>query len=176
MGFKKLIIFSFIAILSIFNSYADNHDTEQNIIEKAKEINQKVKEKQANQQANISSEIGQEEPLPLNDPFIGDSSFTGGTQTLSANSKEAKSEMSLYNFKLVGVMASASDDGFASLVNKDGNVLTIELFEELSPGVKLVALNNKEAVFEKDESLYLVINFKNQIIERAKWKLDLVYF
>ena len=65
-------------------------------------------------------------------------------------------------------MASASDDGFASLVNKDGNVLTIELFEELSPGVKLVALNNKEAVFEKDESLYLVINFKNQIIERAK--------
>ena len=84
--------------------------------------------------------------------------------------------MSLYNFKLVGVMASASDDGFASLVNKDGNVLTIELFEELSPGVKLVALNNKEAVFEKDESLYLVINFKNQIIERAKWKLDLVYF
>ena len=47
-----------------------------------------------------------------------------------------------------------------SIVNKDGNVLTIELFEELSPGVKLVALNNKEAVFEKDESLYLVINFK----------------
>ena len=42
MGFKKLIIFSFIAILSIFNSYADNHDTEQNIIEKAKEISQKV--------------------------------------------------------------------------------------------------------------------------------------
>ena len=27
---------------------ADNHDKEQNIIEKAKEINQKVKEKQAN--------------------------------------------------------------------------------------------------------------------------------
>ncbi len=77
MGFKKLIIFSFIAILSVFNSYADNHDTEQNIIEKAKEINQKVKEKQANQQANISSEIGQEEPLPLNDPFVGDDSLGG---------------------------------------------------------------------------------------------------
>ena len=176
MGFKKLIIFSLLATLSIFNLHAENHDAEQNIIEKAKEINQKVKEKQAKQKANISSEIGKEEPLPLNDPFLGDSSFTGGTQTLAANSEEAKSEMSLYNFKLVGVMASASDDGFASLVNKDGNVLTIELFEELSPGVKLVALNNKEAVFEKDESLYLVINFKNQIIERAKWKLDLVYF
>ena len=36
---------------------ADSHDNEQNIIEKAKEINQKVKEKQANTQANIGSEI-----------------------------------------------------------------------------------------------------------------------
>ena len=133
-------------------SIADSHDKKQDIIEKAKEINKEIKKKQANAQANIDSEINEEEPLPLNDPFLGDSSFTGGTQTLSANSEEAKSEMSLYN----------------SLVNKDGNVLTIELFEELSPGVKLVALNNKEAVFEKDESLYLVINFKNQIIERAK--------
>ena len=174
--FKKIIVILILGLLVSNTSIADSHDKKQDIIEKAKEINKEIKKKQANAQANIDSEINEEEPLPLNDPFLGDSSFTGGTQTLSANSEEAKSEMSLYNFKLVGVMASASDDGFASLVNKDGNVLTIELFEELSPGVKLVALNNKEAVFEKDESLYLVINFKNQIIERAKWKLGLVYF
>ena len=30
-------------------------------------------------------------------------------------------------------------------------LLHLKLFEELSPGVKLVALNNKEAVFERDE-------------------------
>ena len=170
MNFFRIFV-SFVCFVFISVANAENHDKSQNIVEKAKEINQKIKKEQA-----IKSTTSKEEPLPLNDPFLGDSSFTGGTQTLSANSEEAKSEMSLYNFKLVGVMASASDDGFASLVNKDGNVLTIELFEELSPGVKLVALNNKEAVFEKDESLYLVINFKNQIIERAKWKLDLVYF
>ena len=57
---------------------ADSHDTEQNILDKAKEINQKIKEKQAKSQANISSEISKEEPLPLNDPFVGDSSLTGG--------------------------------------------------------------------------------------------------
>ena len=48
-----------------------SHD--QNIVEKAKEINKQVKEKQAAQQDNIKKETDQivlkEEPLPLNDPF-----------------------------------------------------------------------------------------------------------
>jgi hypothetical protein len=42
------------------------------------------------------------------------------------------------------------------------------MFEELSPGVKLVALNNREAVFEKNENSLLVINFNNKITERTK--------
>ncbi len=46
--------------------------------------------------------------------------------------------------------------------------LTLKLFEELTPGVKLVAVDNREAVFERDEDSYLVINFKNQIVERAR--------
>ena len=49
---------------------SDNHD--QNIVEKAKEINKQVKQKQEAQQENIKKETGQivvqEEPLPLNDP------------------------------------------------------------------------------------------------------------
>ena len=99
MSFKKLLILSFVASLSIFNLHAENHDAEQNIIDKAKEINKKVKEKQADQQANISSEIGKEEPLPLNDPFVGDASL-GGASTVSVitNSDEERAEMSLYNF------------------------------------------------------------------------------
>ena len=36
--------------------FADNHDTEQNIIDQAKEINKEVKKKQAETQANINSE------------------------------------------------------------------------------------------------------------------------
>ena len=55
---------------------SDSHD--QNIVEKAKEINKQVKEKQAAQQDNIKKETDQivvkEEPLPLNDPFAGDAS------------------------------------------------------------------------------------------------------
>ena len=147
---------------------ADSHDNKQDIIEKAKEINKKIKEKQANSQSNISSEINDEEPLPLNDPFAGDSSLTGGNTILSSNPEEAQNEMSLYKFKLVGIMTSENDEGFVSLINSSGNIITLAKFEELSPGVKLVGLNNREAVFEKNENSLLVINFNNKITERTK--------
>jgi hypothetical protein len=168
MNFFKIIIISvFFMLLSKF-SMADSHDNKQDIIEKAKEINKKIKEKQANSQSNISSEINDEEPLPLNDPFAGDSSLTGGNTILSSNPEEAQNEMSLYKFKLVGIMTSANDDGFVSLINSSGNIITLAKFEELSPGVKLVGLNNREAVFEKNENSLLVINFNNKITERTK--------
>ena len=76
--------------------------------------------------------------------------------------------MSLYKFKLVGVMAAENDTGFVSLINASGEIITLSLFEDLSPGVKLVGLNNREAVFEKNGGSLLVINFKNQIIERTR--------
>ena len=61
MNFFKNLIFviSFVFLASL--AYADSHDTQQTIIDKAKEINKKVKEKQAIQNSNISSEIGKEE-------------------------------------------------------------------------------------------------------------------
>ena len=84
------------------------------------------------------------------------------------SSEEAKNEMSLYKFKLVGIMTSENNEGYVSLINSSGNLTTIGMFEELSPGVKLIGLNNKEAVFEKNESSLLVINFNNKITERTK--------
>tara|TARA_B100000989_G_scaffold53732_1_gene36003 strand:+ start:2425 stop:2931 length:507 start_codon:yes stop_codon:yes gene_type:complete len=168
MNFFKIALISLL-LISISNlSWADSHTQEQDIIDKAKEINKKIKEKQANTQANISSEINQEEPLPLNDPFVGDSSLTGGTLSSISDPEEARNEMSLYKFKLVGVMAAENDTGFVSLINASGEIITLSLFEDLSPGVKLVGLNNREAVFEKNGGSLLVINFKNQIIERTR--------
>ena len=167
MNFFKIVTLLIFTLLLSTHSFADSHDSEQDIIEKAKEINKKIKQQQANKQAHISSEISNEEPLPLNDTFVGDSSLTGGTQILSNNPEELDNQMSLYKFKLVGVMTSEDDKGFVSLVDENGDVVNISLFEELSPGVQLVGLNNKEAVFTNNENL-LVINFKNQIIERTK--------
>ena len=64
-----------------------------------------------------------EEPLPLNDPFVGDSSLTGGSKILSDNPEELENNMSLYKFKLVGVMTSENDKGFASLIDENGEVI-----------------------------------------------------
>ena len=172
MIFSRTIILAILSVLLVFNMVsADEHKVEKNIIEKAKEINQQIKLKQANQSNNISSEVGSEEPLPLNDPFVGDASLSGRTEvTLLNDSNETskpKGDLSLYNYKLVGVVSSEVDS-FASLINTNGEVLTLKLFEELAPGVKLVAVDNREAVFERDEDSYLVINFKNQIVERTR--------
>ena len=89
--FFRIVILTLISLFFWSYSFADSHDTEQNIIEKAKEINKQIKIKQAKSQANISSEINNEEPLPLNDPFAGDGSLTGGNQVVMNNSEDPKS-------------------------------------------------------------------------------------
>ena len=147
------------------NLFADSHDAEQNIIDQAKEINKEVKKKQAEAEANINSEIGNnEEPLPLNDPFAGDSSLGSGTTLITESDTEKRSEMSLYNFKLVGIIAG-DHESYVSLVNASGEVITLQLHEELSDGVKLIDMKLSEAIFEKEDGKYMTINFKNQIKE-----------
>ena len=136
--FKTLISSVLVLLLLIGVSLSDSHDKEQNIIEKAKEINQKVKQQQA---TGVTSS---EEPLPLNDPFVGDASMSGRTEvTLLENntnaSTEPKSGQSLYNFKLVGVVSSEIDS-FATLINAGGDVLTLKISEELRSNL----VNNKD--------------------------------
>ena len=168
MNFFKIIL-----ILLIFSFYlnlaqADSHDKDQNIIEKAKEINKKVKAEEAIKSSNISSEIGNEEPLPLNDPFVGDGSLGGGNSIkLIAATDEDRKDLSVFNYKLVGIV-EGDEDMYASLIDQNGEVLTLALFEELTPGVRLIALDTKEIVFEREKESLVVINFKNQIIERNK--------
>ena len=169
MIFKKITILILVTVFCFSNSIADNHDTEQNIIDKAKEINQKIKKQQAEKNANISSETDQQaEPLPLNDPFVGDASL-GGANTVSVitNDDEEATEMSLYNFKLVAIM-TGEYESYVSLINSSGEIVTLQMNEELSKGIKLISLQPHQAVFEKGADSYLVINFKNQIKETSE--------
>ena len=166
---NKILILILIIIFSINNVIADNHDVgEKDILEKAKEINKKIKKKQAEQQSTISAEIGGEEPLPLNDPFVGDASL-GGNSALSVvvGAGEEREELSLYNFKLVAIM-TGEYESFVSLINATGEIVTLQMNEELSPGIKLIGLNPARAVFEKGPDSYLVIDFKNQIKETSE--------
>ena len=133
--FKILIlVFTFIFVGSAV--FADTEDNTKKILEKAKEINEQVKKKQAEKSANIKSEVGGEEPLPLNDPFVGDGSLSGGSSLkLIADTEEDKKGLSVFNYKLVGVI-EGEDEGYASLIDENGVIINIGFYEELLPGVR----------------------------------------
>ncbi len=146
MNFYKKYILTLSGLLFLLSTFAnaDNHDT-------------------------TKSNVSKEEPLPLNDPFVGDSSFTGGVKILSeSGNAEELQRLSLYNFKLVGVIAGTFES-YISLINEDGEVITVGLNEELSDGVKLVELRRNEAIFEKDNESFIIINFKNEIKETNEY-------
>ena len=167
MTFFKVIIFLLITILSFNNSFAEDHTTEQDIIEKAKEINQKIKKQQADKSEIIAKETA-EEPLPLNDPFVGDASTGGGATTaVIVSDNEDSQGLSLYNFKLVAII-TGEYESYVSLINSSGEIVSLQMNEELSPGIKLIALKPDEAVFEKGAESFLKINFKNQIKETSE--------
>ena len=166
MIFFRNVIFIICVLFAVSIAHADNHDTEKTIVEKAKEINQKIKKQQALQNSNISSEVGKEEPLPLNDPFVGDGSLSGGTTVkVIADTEEEKKKLSVFNYKLIGVIVG-EDEGYASLIDENGTIINLGFYEELSPGIRLINISSKEIVFEREEGSLVAINFKNQIIER----------
>ena len=110
-----------------------------------------------------------EEPLPLNDPFVGDSSFSGGVKVISDGTSTEQKRIDLFNYKLVGIIRS-NETSFISLINQDGENITIEMNESLNDGVKLIDMNQKEAIFLVEESdSYLIMNFKNEIKETSEY-------
>ncbi len=163
MNFFRTILLVLLFIFYSLNVYSDTTE-EQNIVEKAKDINKKIKDKQEATQANIDSEIGKtEEPLPLNDPFAGD---TATASSIVTEEEATEAAITLRNYKLAATF-SGDFQKFVTLVNDSGEFITIELFEELTNGVKLVDVKIKEAIFQKEEDeTYLIINFKNQIKEK----------
>ena len=74
-----------------------------------------------NENSDKDMDQDEEEDVPLNDPFAGNAATTGNTSysTNSLDQEEQGNELSLYNFKLVGII-SGSFDSYVSLVNADG--------------------------------------------------------
>ena len=114
----------------------------------------------------------EEEELPLNNPFDGTiGSNSSSNSALAGKAEEAENPMSLYNFKLVGVIAGKKSS-YVSLVSQDGRNIILQLDEELYNGFKLVDLKIDEAIFKKEDNTFFSINFKNQIKE-IKWALKI---
>ena len=92
------------------------------------------------------------------DPFAGNE---GGTTNSNVPVEEQEDEMSLYNFKLAGLI-SGKDYSYISLVNSGGEVLTLTLGQYLGK-IKFVDLRLSEAIFQKEDKTYMILDFNNQI-------------
>lgn len=148
MNFFKIFLTSLFLIFSIA-AFADNHDTTQ-----SEDVNQ------------ISQEIQDDEEVPLNDPFAGNEGTTGSLDA-TVSPEEQEDVMSLYNFKLAGLI-SGKDNSYITLVNSSGEIITLTLGQYLGK-IKLVDLRLTEAIFEKDDKTYMMIDFNNLIREADEY-------
>ena len=154
-SFKKILIIT-ILLLSSANVFADNHSTNIELVEKAKEITKEIESKQ--------SQVDEDE-VPLNDPFAGNEGM--GNSTVNPETGEERDEMSLYNFKLSGLI-SGKDESYISLTNTSGDVITLNLNQYLGK-IKFIDLRLTEAIFEKEDKSFIIIDFNNQIREADEY-------
>ena len=147
MNFFKIIFLVIFATFS-FVAIADNHD---------------LTETSADQTVS-SSEMLDEEEVPLNDPFAGNE---GQNRNSNIPEEEQEDEMILYNFKLAGLI-SGKNYSYISLVNPGGEVITITIGQFLGK-IKFVDLRLTEAIFQKEDESYLILDFNNQIREANEY-------
>ena len=152
MNFFKIIIILFFGLFSLSLSHADNHGE---IVEKAKEV---VESLEADNNVD-------DEEVPLNDPFAGNEASSSANMNIPEGEEE--DEMSLYNFKLAGLI-SGKDHSYISLVNSSGEFVNLTIGQFLGK-VKLIDLRITEAIFEKEDKAYLIIDFNNQIRETNEY-------
>ena len=153
MNFFKKILFLLI-VLNLGLANADNHDKNAELLKKAKEVVD-----------NLDNNIIEEEDVPLNDPFAGNEGSNNTNVNLETG--EERDEMSLYNFKLSGII-SGKDNSYISLANSSGEILTLTLGQYLGK-IKLIDLRLTEAIFQKEDDTYMVIDFNQQIRESDEY-------
>ncbi len=154
MNFFKKILFFILCYFIPSIGFADNHSTNAELVEKAKEITKTLETK-------VEEE---EEDVPLNDPFAGNE---GSNSSLNPETGEERDPMSLYNFKLSGLISGANAS-YISLTDASGDVMTITLGQYLGK-VKLIDLRLTEAIFLKEDKSYIIIDFNNQIREADEY-------
>jgi hypothetical protein len=104
--------------------------------------------------------------VPLNDPFAGNEGSSGSLDS-SIPDEEKEDVMSLYKFKLAGLI-SGKDNSYISLVNSGGEIITVTIGQFLGE-IKLIDLRLNEAIFEKEDKSFMIIDFNNVIREADEY-------
>ncbi len=149
MNFFRILFVLYFLLASISLTAAnETKKTTEEIVDEAKEITQQISD--------------EEEDVPLNDPFAGNE----GTSSLNANipEEEQQDQFSLYNYKLTGLI-SGKDHSYISLVDASGDNIILTLGQNLGK-IKLIDLRLTEAIFEKEDKSFIIIDFNN-IVRQA---------
>ena len=87
-SFKTLIVLALCFLFLTKASFADSHDVNKELVEKAKEITKNLE----------NNEVEEEEDVPLNDPFAGNE---GSTNTINPDTGEERDEIAfiILNFQ-----------------------------------------------------------------------------
>ena len=151
MNFFRILLTLFFLLFSTA-TFSDNHETASDsaISDEAKQMLEEL-----------------EEEVPLNDPFAGNEGSATGAAGANISEEEQEDEMSLYKFKLAGLI-SGKDSSYISLVNSSGEVISVTLGQYLGK-IKLVDLRLNEAIFEKDDKKFIIIDFNNIIREADEY-------
>ena len=157
MNFFKLLIILFLSFFAFTNIYADDNG---GVVKKASEVVEDLENKTKKTLENID-----DEEVPLNDPFAGNEASSSSNMNIPDGEQE--DEMSLYNFKLAGLI-SGKDHSYISLVNSSGEFVNLTIGQFLGK-VKLIDLRITEAIFEKNDKSYIIIDFNNQIREANEY-------
>ena len=153
MNLIKLITIFIFLMFSNSISIADNHS-------KKEELNKEVKK--------ITEQLDSlDEEMPLNDPFAGQSSSNSVSTNVQISEEEMQDEMSLYNFKLVGLIAGKSSS-YVSLVKSNGEPFSLTVGQYLGK-IRLVDLRLSEVIFKKEDGKFIIIDFNNQIRETNEY-------
>ena len=145
MNFFRILFVLIVLLLNASLSVADETTkTTEEIVDQAKEINKQIEE---------------EEDVPLNDPFVGNEGTS--SSNLNIPEEEQQEQFSLYNYKLTGLI-SGKDHSYISLVDASGDNTILTLGQNLGK-IKLIDLRLTEAIFQKEDKSYLIIDFNNAV-------------
>jgi hypothetical protein len=152
MNFFKILL-TLIFLLFSTASFSDNHKAASDVAlsDEAKQMLEEI----------------DEDEVPLNDPFAGNEGSASGAAGVNISEEEQEDEMSLYKFKLAGLI-SGKGSSYISLVNSSGEVISVTLGQYLGK-IKLVDLRLNEAIFEKDDKKFIIIDFNNIIREADEY-------
>ena len=142
--FRILFIIIFILASPSIALADETKKTTEEIVDQAKEINKQIEE---------------EEDVPLNDPFVGNEGTS--SSNLNIPEEEQQEQFSLYNYKLTGLI-SGKDHSYISLVDASGDNTILTLGQNLGK-IKLIDLRLTEAIFQKEDKSYLIIDFNNAV-------------